>query len=34
VRDITLPITSETVWRALREASREEGKLTYEREAV
>jgi aerobic carbon-monoxide dehydrogenase large subunit len=34
VRDITLPITSETVWRALREASREEGQLTHEREAV
>jgi carbon-monoxide dehydrogenase large subunit len=34
VRDITLPITSETVWRALREASREEGRLTHERQAV
>jgi carbon-monoxide dehydrogenase large subunit len=34
VRDITLPITSETVWRALREASREEGQLTHERQAV
>jgi aerobic carbon-monoxide dehydrogenase large subunit len=34
VRDITLPITSETVWRALREASPEEGQLTHERQAV
>jgi RNAse (barnase) inhibitor barstar len=34
VRDVSLPITSETVWRALREASREEGQLTHEREAV
>jgi carbon-monoxide dehydrogenase large subunit len=34
VRDITLPITSETVWRALRDARRGEGQTTHEREAV
>ena len=30
VRDITLPITSETVWRALRDGQREEGQTTHE----
>ena len=36
VRDITLPITSETVWRALRERvpRQREGQLTHERQAV
>ena len=30
VRDITLPITSETVWRALRDGQRGEGQTTHE----
>jgi carbon-monoxide dehydrogenase large subunit len=30
VRDVTLPVTSETVWRALREAGRGEGQTTHE----
>ena len=34
VRDVTLPITSETVWRALRDGQRGEGQTTHEREAV
>src|SRR6185503_6579509 len=34
VRDIALPITSETVWRALQDAARDEGQLTHERQAV